>query len=948
MLKPLHNPAKGKLRVMGYCSGSGNTLWKVLELQKEMDKTFEGCPFEIVGMFSDNPESKAVTFAKQENIPYAAINIREFYKENNAPLKDRNIRIKYDEAALELIKDFNADIILLAGYVWAITDVILADYTLLNVHPGDLSVTRDNHRVLAGHNGIMAAFNENMDYLASTSHLVTKDLDAGPILMISENVNVDYSLHENEDDRFKHYLKLINNQSRLLGSRTILEIALGNFQIDNYGKIYYQNEKLPNGYKISNWDENIPKYKRDINKLVKPKSIAVIGASNKPGIGYAIVKNLSDIEFPGSVYAVNTRGENVLSYKGVSSVNDIPEDIDMAVIAVPSSAVLGVAEDCGIKGIKAIVCISAGFKEIGGEGVTREKDLLKIINKYNMRLIGPNCMGIANTSEEIQMSSTILSDVPPKGNIAFITQSGALGASMLDFADELGIGFSIIASLGNQADVNVNDLLPTLENDKNTEVILLYLESIVKPYEFLSIMEKITKPVIVLKSGRTSAGALAASSHTGSLASNDKITEVFLEKSGAIRVETLEDAFLVATTVSKIGTIKGNRIGVVTNAGGLGILTADALSKYGFELPIPTDEFKEKLKPLLFPEASLNNPIDVVAPAPPLHYVYATQAMIDSNKYDAIVVNCVPPATINTGDVAEELVQTLKNSPIPIFSCFFAPTLGLPANKVMRKAGIPTFDYPEKLVRVLSYIRQKEKNKKPENLKTNSAINKVQNSNDILSKYKNGGYMNINDQIKLLGNYKINMAKSGYINKDKDITLVNLDYPLVAKIDHDDIIHKSDVGGVKLNINSSEELANVYNEWKEKFPGLNGVFIQEQIPNGIELIIGSTYDEVLGHSIILGLGGTLVELLEDISFGHVPLKQKDILKMIYSLKSKELLTGYRGETGVDIDELVGIVEKMNLMLVNHPEIQECDINPLIFNKDKNCFIGVDSRIKIRN
>lgn len=947
MIKSLHNPAKGKLRVMGYCSGSGNTLWKVLELQREMEKTFEGSPFEIVGMFSDNPESKAVKFAQQENIPYAAIDIREFYKENNAPLKDRDVRVKYDKAALELIKEFKADIVLLAGYVWATTDVILDNYQVLNVHPGDLSITRDNQRVLAGHNGVKAAFDEKMDYLASSSHLGTKELDAGPILMISENVDVDYTLHDNEEDRFRHYLKLVNNQSRLLGARTILEIALGNFQVDSYGKVYYKNEKMPKGYKVENWNTNIPRYERNMDKLIKPKSIAVIGASNRPGIGYAIVKNLMDIKFPGAVYAVNTRGEDVLGAKGAKSVLDINEDIDMAVIAVPSPAVLSVAEECGKKGIKGIVCISAGFKEVGDEGVEKEKELMTIVDNYNMRLIGPNCMGIANTDDTVKMSSTILSDVPPKGNIAFVTQSGALGASMMDFAEGFGIGFSIIVSLGNQADVNVNDLLPILEEDDNTKVILLYMESIVDPYRFLANMEKVTKPVVIIKSGRTTAGALAASSHTGSLASNDRITDVFIKKSGAIRVETLEDAFLVATTISKIGTVKGNRIGVVTNAGGLGILTADSLDKYGFVLPPTTEKVREDLKSLLFPEASINNPLDLVAPAPPIHYVYATQAMIDSNEYDAIIINCVPPATIDTGDVAAALVQTLKDSPIPVLSCFFAPTLGAPANEVMLKAGIPTFDYPEKLVRIMSYIREEEKEVKAKDSKISHDID-IEACNNIIKQYKDGGFMSVQDQIQLLDNYGIKMAKSGYISKDEDISALGLDYPVVAKIDHKDIIHKSDVGGVELNIKDAKALKELFDKWKEKFKGLTGVFVQEQIASGIEIITGSTYDEVLGHSIILGLGGTLVELLEDISFGHVPLAENDIINMIDSLKSKELLYGYRGEEGVDIDGLVEIVGKLNLMLLNHPEIQECDINPLIFNKESKKFIGVDSRIKIRD
>ena len=946
MLKHIHNPLKGKLRVLGYCSGSGSTLWKALELQKEMELTFEGCPFEIVGMFSDNNESKAVEFAKRENIPYASIDIREFYKNEGAPLKDRNIRVKYDEAAIKLIREFNADIILLAGYVWAVTDVILDNYLLVNVHPGDLSIMKNGQRVLAGHNGIQAAFNENMDYLCATSHLVNNNLDAGPILMISEKVNVDYTLHSNDKDRFSHYLRLVNNQSRLLGARTLLEIALGNFQIDSDGKVYYMNKITPQGCRIDNWNQNIPLYKRATDKLTNPKSIAVIGASNKPGIGYAIVKNLVDINFPGPLYAVNTRGENVLSAIGVTSVIDIPDDIDMGVIAVPSHAVLSVAEECGKKGIKVLICISAGFSEIGEEGKKKEDQLIEIVNRYNMRMIGPNCMGIANTNDNVRLSSTILSDVPPKGNIAFITQSGSMGASIIDFAKQFGIGFSVITSLGNQADIDVCDLLNYLEEDKNTDVILLYLESIKNPSRFLANIHRVTKPVVVLKSGRSLVGAKAASSHTGSLASNDNITDAYLKKANVIRVETLEDAFLLTSTLSKTNFLKGNRIGIVTNAGGPGILFADALTKYGFEIPQLSDELKDKLRPMLLPEAAVNNPIDVVAPAPPIHYEYAVTTMLESNQFDGLIVNCVPPATVDTGEVAKAIMPLLKNSPIPVLSCFIGPTLGLAGKKVMLKEGIQEFDYPEQLVKIMSYMR-KPKEKETEEVKITIPSESIIASNKLISSSKTGSYMNVEDCLSLLDNYGIPMAKSGYIKAISDISNLNLNFPLVAKIDHNEIIHKSDVGGVKLNICNEEELKVTFNEWQNKFFGLNGVFVQEQINKGIELIIGCAFDNVLGHSIIVGLGGTLVEILKDVSFGHVPLSTKDILRMIDSLKTKELLTGYRGESGVNLDELIKILRRVSHMLINHPEIEELDINPLIFNKETDRFIGVDCRIKTR-
>ncbi|WMJ77745.1 MULTISPECIES: acetate--CoA ligase family protein [unclassified Sedimentibacter] len=947
MLKHIHNPINGKMRVLGYCSGSGNTLWKILELQKEMEQTFEGCPFEVVGIFSDNPNSKAVETAIKENIPYKSIDIREYYKQAGAPLKDRTVRANYDADAYDLIKEFNADLIILSGYVWAITDIIIENYLVINVHPGDLSVMKDGKRLLAGHNGIQAAFDANMDYICSASHIVNKNIDAGPILIISEKIPVDYNLHEDNKDRFAYYLKLANNQSRIIGARTILEIALGNFKTDKDSKVYYKNTPAPQGLRINNWNENVPIYKRKNETLLKPKSIAVIGASNKPGIGFSILKNLVDVDFNGNLYAVNNKGENVLNCKGCTSILDIKDDVDMAVISIPSPSVLKVAEECGKKGIKSIICISAGFSEIGNDGKLREEHLTEIISKYNMRMIGPNCMGIANTADDTMLNSTILSVSPPKGNVAFITQSGSMGASIIDFANKLGIGFSVITSLGNQADVDVCDLMPMLQLDNNTKVILLYLESIKNPPRFINIMKKITKPVIVLKSGTSDAGARAASSHTGSLSGNDNVTDAFLKKTNVIRVETLEDAFLLTSTLSKTNFLKGNKIGILTNAGGPGILLADSLNKYGFEIPPLNDAVKAELKPMLLPEASLNNPIDVVAPAPAEHYLQAAKAMIKSQQYDGLIINCVPPASVDTGNIARTLLPVLKSSDIPVLSCFIGPTLGLEAKKVMTKEGIQEFDYPEQLARILNYMKQPI-DFEDEKIKINIKDNSIRISNDIVDKYKNGGYVSVTDCLNLLENYGINMIKSGYIKNLYDIENLNLNYPVVAKIDHKDIVHKSDVGGVKMNIENKTQLSELFNEWSTKFTGLEGLFVQEQLSNGLELIIGGLYDESVGHSIIVGLGGILVEILKDVSFGHVPITAKDINRMINSLKSNKLLYGYRGEKGVNISDLKEILMRLNQMLVNHPEIEELDINPLIFDKTKNKFTAVDCRIKIRS
>jgi acetyltransferase len=330
--------------------------------------------------------------------------------------------------------------------------------------------------------------------------------------------------------------------------------------------VYHRGKAVPQGIRIENWEQNIPLYKRPTEKLLYPDSVAVIGASQKPGIGRSIVENILAGGYAGKVYAVNMRAEDVLAAKGYASVGAIEGPVDLAVISTPGHTVIGLAEECGRKGVKAIVCISAGFKEIGGEGVAAQEKLVEIVDRYNMRLIGPNCMGEMNVA--INLNATILSGSIARGNIALVTQSGSIGAGMLDYAEELGIGFSSIVSLGNQADITVCDLLPFYEKDPCTRVVVLYLESLVEPVRFYRMAAKMTKPILLLKSGRTSAGLAAVSSHTGSLAGNDKVVDALIRKAGITRVRSLEDLFASAAALANMPQVRGNRVAHLTNAGG--------------------------------------------------------------------------------------------------------------------------------------------------------------------------------------------------------------------------------------------------------------------------------------------------------------------------------------------------------------------------------------------
>lgn len=945
MTKYLHWPNKGKLRVMGFASGSGNTFWKALELQKELELTSEGSPFEIVGLFSDNPNSKSVQHAQQIGLPWVSIDLRDYHKSKNKPLRDRDTRVQFDQEVFELIKPFQADLIFLAGYVWATTEAIVDNFLIVNVHPADLSVIKEGHRPYAGANGVGDTLAGREVAICSSSHIATKDIDGGPLLFLSPPIPIDYSLFDNLDELKRHTLKLVNDQSRLIGARALLEIAEGNITLNEQGIICYKGEPVPNGIRINNWSENKPRYDRETIKMIAPKSIAVIGASAKGGLGNSILNNIVKGGFQGDIFAINRSGEDISGVKAYTAVRDIPTDIDMAVITLPSALVLDVVRECGQKGIKAIVCISAGFKETGGEGIENEKELKRILDQYNMRMIGPNCMGVLNTDSKVNLNATMLQHASKKGNIAFITQSGALGAALLDYAEGLGMGFSVIASLGNQTDINASDLLVLLEQDEATEVVMLYLESIVEPHRFLKMAQKISqkKAVIIIKSGRTKAGAQAASSHTGSIAGSDIVTDALLKKAGVIRVNTLEDAYYLSLALSKMPRLKGKRVGVVTNAGGPGILLADRLSDMGFEMPVLSNINRAELATKLFPEASTGNPLDVVAAAPPEHYAHVVETMLHSGQYDALLVVCVPPATIDTGAVARSISKTLEQSTIPVLCCFLGPTLGKPAREVLKEVGIPFVEYPEKLAEILKYMEIRNVSLPQSG---GVASNAQLEGKNILKPYLSGSYLTSVDSFRLLQSYGFKVPNYRLITSQEDMADLELSYPIVAKIEHPDVIHKSDVEGVILNIQCQDELKKTIDELLHRFPGARGVLLQEQAIVTIELLLGGKLEEGVGHIVMVGYGGTHVEIFKDVSVGFVPITENEGDAMLKELKCYPLLEGYRGSKGVNLELLKMLLDRLSQLLMDYPEISEVDLNPITYDEANDIFKVLDCRIKI--
>ncbi len=947
----LHDPTNGKLKVLGYVSGSGNTLWMAHDMQLEIEEIEGESPFEIVGIFSSNPEAKAIKIAEERSIPYAAIDIKEFHKKHNAPLSDMEVRRKYDVEASKLIEDMGADIIMLAGYVWATTDEIIGKYPAINVHPADLSVGKDGHRDFAGANGVGDTIEAKYPSICSSSHIATSEVDGGPLLMLSPSFEIDYNISNEENELKRAVLKKVNNESRLVGARVIYEIALGNFSIDEKSKVYYKEEAVPYGVKIDSWEENIPLYKRSFSGFFNPKSLVVVGASAKGGIGNAILKNIIKGEYKGSLYVINRSGDSVHGVKAYSNIGELPETPDLAILTTPASGVEEAIIGCGEKGTKALVCITAGFKETGIEGAEKELELKKLVDKYNMRLLGPNGMGILNTDSKINLNATMLTHTPQKGNIALITQSGAIGAALLDYAATYGLGFSKIASLGNLMDVDASNILNELKKDDLTDVIILYLETIPKGYEFLKQLQEVTKTksVIVLKSGRSEAGAAAASSHTGSIAGSDSAVEVLLKRGGAIRVETLEMAYLAAMVLSKAKPMKGNKIGVVTNAGGPGILITDRLAANGFELPLMDENTQNDLLKKIYPESSTKNPIDVIAAGTPEHYAISLKNMAESGLYDGLAVVCVPPATVDTGKVAEALIPIIKELDIPIVNCFMGPTLGKPARDVLNANNIASVEFPEDCADVFTYLKLEGENKSSlRERKTHLNVKRKMTARNLIQNTTPAGYIKSLDAIKLLELYSIPLAKWKFIQEEEDYKVedFSLNYPLVAKIENSEVIHKSDVGGVILNIMNEKELKEKIKHLLDKFPGSDGVLLQEQSSIGLEMIMGAKYEQFTGHIMLMGSGGVAVELYKDVAMKLNPLDEIDSEEMLSSLKNYPLFTGFRGMERLPINKFHQIMLNFSTLISELPEIKEMDLNPVVWDKNEKRFLALDFRIRV--
>ena len=693
-----------------------------------------------------------------------------------------------------------------------------------------------------------------------------------------------------------------------------------------------------------------------------PENVAIIGASSKPSsVGYQITEKLK--AYQGQVYPINPKATEIANTKAYPDIASIVTTVDLAVIAVPYGAVLDVVRQCGEKGVKALVVISEGFAEVGAEGLARQLKLRDIAIGYGMRIIGPNCLGIMNTDPTVQLNAGFAPQLTQAGSIAMSSQSGALGLSILDYANKTGLGLSHFVSLGNKADVSSNDLMQYWEEDPKTKLIVLYLESFGNPRRFARLARRIgkKKPILAVKAGRSSVGSKAASSHTAALAANETAVDALFTQTGVIRADKLEDLFDIAKLLSTQPLIQDKRVAIMSNAAGPAIMATDAMIAEGLLLPELSSDLQAALATSLADTASLSNPIDMIASATAEQYAETCKKLLYSPEIDAIHIIYISVGLENSNRIRRLLSEViLEARQHGIQKTIISSFMGLDERYDTIKAGeetIPNYVFPESAAKALgkSYGYASWRSEAVGHFVSHDDIdsNTIIKAKSLLSSSPKGWLSNDTSMqiVKLFG---INALETHFAkNKDTALTIANsLGYPIALKMSSRTLVHKSDWDGVKLNLESASEVQDACLEIERcleqanKGSALDGFVIQPMVKEGLELIMGVSHDPLFGPLIGLGLGGIYTEVLKDIVFRITPLSEKDATDMIESIKAYKLLKGYRGEEPYDIKAIKDMLLRLSRMVEELPMIQELDFNPVtVFPEGKGC-IAIDIRIRI--
>ena len=698
-----------------------------------------------------------------------------------------------------------------------------------------------------------------------------------------------------------------------------------------------------------------------LEAIFSPQSVAVIGASNRPeSVGNAIFKNILLGGFCGTLYPVNPKAPSICGVHAYPNITAIPDELDLALIIVPAAAVPDVLEECGQKGVRGAVVVSAGFKEVGPDGAVLEKRAVEIARRYKMPLVGPNCLGVISTDAQTMLNASFGRVMPKRGNLAFVSQSGALCAGILDYARGRDIGFSKFISVGNKADVTELDLLRYLAEDDSTDVILMYLETLVDGRAFIELAREITgeivhrKPILAIKSGRTTQGAAAARSHTGALAGSDAVYDAIFAQAGILRADTVEELFDFAVGFSRQPLPKGNRFAIVTNAGGPGIMATDAAIRHGLELAKLRPETLESLKAKLPPTANLFNPVDVIGDAASDRYAVALEAVLGDPNVDGLVVLLTPQAMTEIEGTAECVGKLAPRFGKPVLASFLGHVDVSAGVKILEQHGIPNYEFPENAARSLGAMaRYTQWLKRPRTTERRFDVD-AEAVRKVFAHVRSEGrtFLPEVDALAVLNAYGFPTLKHGLAKTaDEAIALLKkIGAPVVLKIVSPDVVHKVDVGGVLLNISTPEEarvgFEKITNGVKQKLPSarLLGVEVVQQTSKGVEVILGISKDPAFGHIIMFGLGGTYVEVFKDVSFRLVPIRELGARNMINSIRAAKVFEGFRGEPPADTDSIAECLERLSQLVSDFPEIVELDINPLIVHAHGQGAHVADARV----
>ncbi len=727
--------------------------------------------------------------------------------------------------------------------------------------------------------------------------------------------------------------------------------------------------------------------KNSLDAIFQPKSIAVVGASRREeAVGYAVFKNILMGGFQGIVYPVNPKAESILGVRCYPSVLEIPNEVELAILIVPAQAAVQTFRECIEKGVKGAVVISAGFKEIGAEGALLEKEIACLSLEKGIPLVGPNCLGVINTDAAVAMNASFARcSMPKAGNIAFISQSGALCTAVLDYAKGVNIGFSKFISMGNKANVTELEFLEYLGRDEQTDVILMYLEDLSHPRELIEICRKISgdagqhkraaiqppkvkqsravgaghpKPVLAIKSGRTLQGAKAASSHTGSLAGSDEVYTAIFAQAGILRVDSVDELFDYAKAFSGCRLPSGNRMAIVTNAGGPGIMATDACVRYGLEMASLSDKTRAELKKYLPPTASTMNPVDVIGDAQHERYEAALKAVLKDKQVDGLIVILTPQAMTDIEEIAEVIGKIVSKSKKPVLACFMGIVDVSKGVAILEKWKVPHYRFPESAARALAGMaryaawisrpRTECKQFAVDQEKAQSVFQKAElEKRKVLTDFETMG---------LLAAYGFPALAMELCKTPEQAAAAaeRIGYPVALKINSPDILHKIDVGGVRLNLDSSKEVfkqaGDLLARIGKKMPQAKilGVTVQKMSSKGREVILGIKRDPQFGPILMFGLGGTYVEVMKDVTFRLAPIRQLGAYNMIHSIKGYKILEGVRGEKPADLGKLEECLERLSQLAMECPEIEELDINPFLVYEKGRGGVVLDARILLRN